>query len=225
MINFYVLKWGTKYDASYVNALYRNLHLHCSSDFILNCITDEPEGIDGNVTVLPFSDFDRFLEFPRDRVFTREKAVIMKTFNTGRNVILDLDIRFVGDPMRLLSTPINYPHWIKTHWNFQEQIDSFHSGASCGINGSFISWDGNAAEFIYDHLWEYREEAFYTYDSFDIYVWYQHCRKGKIGMMLGPFYSYIDCPKPAHAIAAIFNTSHRARQGLPSIDVKQTDLF
>ena len=53
---FVCVKWGTKYDYSYVNNLYIGLCRYYSSAldaFLLICLTDDPSGIHDNVKCLP----------------------------------------------------------------------------------------------------------------------------------------------------------------------------
>lgn len=46
------LKHGTKYSAEYVNKLYRGVKRHCSLDFEMVCLTDDPNGIDSNIKII-----------------------------------------------------------------------------------------------------------------------------------------------------------------------------
>lgn len=54
-MNRYVLcmKWGTKYDAAYVNRLYSMVRRHLTLPFDMVCLTDDPRGIDDAITCLP----------------------------------------------------------------------------------------------------------------------------------------------------------------------------
>lgn len=46
------LKHGTKYSADYVNKLYNGVKRHCTLDFEMVCLTDDPAGIDTNIKIL-----------------------------------------------------------------------------------------------------------------------------------------------------------------------------
>jgi tetratricopeptide (TPR) repeat protein len=50
------VKWGTKYNATYVNNLYRAVNRHCPRHKTIRmvCFTDNPEGVDKAVDCLPF---------------------------------------------------------------------------------------------------------------------------------------------------------------------------
>ena len=56
---YYVLclKHGTKYSADYVNKLYSMVQRHCTLDVEFVCLTDDPNGINPNVTVLTLPNY------------------------------------------------------------------------------------------------------------------------------------------------------------------------
>jgi hypothetical protein len=47
------LKHGTKYSADYVNNLYNGVKRHCTLDFEMVCLTDDPKGINKDIKILP----------------------------------------------------------------------------------------------------------------------------------------------------------------------------
>jgi len=52
-IHIVCLKWGTKYPAEYVNRLYRMTNKHLSLPFTFHCLTENTDGIDPNINILP----------------------------------------------------------------------------------------------------------------------------------------------------------------------------
>lgn len=56
---YYVLclKHGKKYGAEYVNTLYNMVKRHCTLDVEFVCLTDDPNGIHPNVTILTLPDY------------------------------------------------------------------------------------------------------------------------------------------------------------------------
>jgi hypothetical protein len=50
------VKWGTRYGADYVNVLHRAVRDHMGYAHRFVCLTDEPEGIEPGVEVLPMPD-------------------------------------------------------------------------------------------------------------------------------------------------------------------------
>jgi hypothetical protein len=53
---FICTKWGTKYPSAEVNRLYRALARVSTGPFTLHCVTDDPQGIQPEVRVLPIPD-------------------------------------------------------------------------------------------------------------------------------------------------------------------------
>ncbi len=51
--NVLCIKWGTKYGSEYVNRLYQGVRKHLAQPFRFVCLTDNAEGIDAAVDVLP----------------------------------------------------------------------------------------------------------------------------------------------------------------------------
>jgi len=71
------LKHGTKYSAEYVNKLYNMTTRHSSVPFKFACITENADGLDPNITVIPI---------PKYSVFSSELPI------NGTILFLDLDI-------------------------------------------------------------------------------------------------------------------------------------
>ena len=212
MIYFYCLKWGTKYSHEYVNRLYGSLIKHCKQKFKLTCITDDNTNLNENICTVEYNTFDPFI-YPKDRLFTREKAVIMHRYTDEYNFILDLDILIHNDISCLIETLNDKPKFIWTEWTPKDQLEGFGFGLRCFINSSLVGWKGENAKFIYEHIDNNKEKVFYTYDSFDRYVFYQLWRKNKIDLWdVNWFYNYnSSIPKykfNKNSLCCIFNTSH-----------------
>ncbi len=52
-VNLVCLKWGDKYPAEYVNRLYRMAAKHLTIPFEFYCLTENTDGIDANINILP----------------------------------------------------------------------------------------------------------------------------------------------------------------------------
>lgn len=55
-VNILCLKYGTRYPAEYVNKLLAGVTRNLKRDFRFYCCTDDPEGIDPRVHIIPFPD-------------------------------------------------------------------------------------------------------------------------------------------------------------------------
>ena len=56
MINIVCLKFGTKYNADYVNKLYRATKRNTTLPFTFHCFTEDPSGIDNDVVIHHLKD-------------------------------------------------------------------------------------------------------------------------------------------------------------------------
>jgi hypothetical protein len=87
MINFICLKWGTKYDAEYVNRMYTMIKRNCDVEFLLHCCTEDSTGIREEVNIIPLSG-DLHLE-----TYWWKLWIISNQFPVrGKCIFFDLDI-------------------------------------------------------------------------------------------------------------------------------------
>lgn len=208
-INFFCLKWGEKYDATYVNRLNNSIKRNLDVPFQLTCITDNADGIDPSIGIIDYTTFDPF-DYDKDRIFTREKLVILKTFQEGRNIWLDLDILIHENITEEVTMEIQKPTFIWNYWNpLSRSYDWYGKGASCHVNSSFVMWDGDMGNEIWDFLIRHEKEAFFTYKSLDKFLFYQCYRKGMMDFWPEGFVSNFNREgfKKKGKIS-LFNTSH-----------------
>ena len=52
-INIITIKWGTKYNHTYPNRLYKECKEKCSFDFEFYCVTDNAKNINEDIICLP----------------------------------------------------------------------------------------------------------------------------------------------------------------------------
>ena len=91
------MKWGTKYEASYVNKLYSMVERNLSSSFRFVCFTDDPIGIKECVETYDLPPIAIPSGSP-ERGW-RKLTVLGKTSAKlhGRCLFLDLDVIIVGN--------------------------------------------------------------------------------------------------------------------------------
>ena len=89
------------------------------------------------------------------------------------------------------------------------------------INSSFVAWQDDVGLDMYERLLKDKDKAFFTYPSYDKYLFYQEHRKGNISFWEpGIVYNYnigVSYPddleptsyRPDYKIC-LFNTSHKA---------------
>lgn len=231
-IYFYTFKWGKKYGPEYANRLYGAVKKNCQLPFVFTCITDDTEGLREEIQTIDYNTFDPF-DYDKDRIFTREKGVLMKRSTHSMNVILDLDLLIHADITHLLNTTKPRPTMIWNYWNWDsrseiDRVQWYGKGVNCFVNSSFVAWSGSRGAVVYDHIVEHEEEAFHTYKSYDKYIYYQHVPKGNIDFWpSGLFYNYNFESEDKHLyqenkVACLFNTSHIAKNKL-KVDAFELD--
>ena len=95
-VNVICMKWGTLYGPEYVNRLYGMTARNLSRPFRFICLTDNNEGLRGDVETAPIPDIR--LDPPYDRTAWR-KLVLHKAGLgglSGPTLFLDLDVVIVG---------------------------------------------------------------------------------------------------------------------------------
>lgn len=55
-VNVICLKWGTRYGPHYANILYRSVKRHLKRTFLFHCCTDDSNGLDEGIRVIPFPE-------------------------------------------------------------------------------------------------------------------------------------------------------------------------
>lgn len=91
LVNVVCLKWGTKYDAEYVNRLYSMVERNLTIPHRLVCVTDDPRGLDPAIERRPIEHSEltgwwHKLTLFKPRFYDLE----------GATLFLDLDIVIVG---------------------------------------------------------------------------------------------------------------------------------
>lgn len=209
MIHFFTFKWGKKYGPEYVNALYRSLQVNVNEYFDLTCITDDTNGLRKEIQVIDYNTFDPF-DYPKNKIFTREKLVLFERFQTGRNVWLDLDILIHDNITKEVTSDCPRAKFIWNHWNpLSRSYDWYGKGASCHVNSSFVMWEGTGGKHLFNYLINNEEKSFFTYRSLDKFLFYQCHRKGMMDFWDKGFISnYNREGFQKNGKVSIFNTSH-----------------
>jgi len=104
------IKWGTKYNASYVNKLYGMVSRNITPPFRFVCFTDNTDGIRPEVECQPLPPSDIPMpkntlgKWPKSRLWNKTLGDI-----TGTVLFLDLDVVIVDNIDALFTYPTRYP--------------------------------------------------------------------------------------------------------------------
>lgn len=170
-VKFVTLKWGTKYGPEYVNRLYNNVKNTYSGPFDFICITDDARKINNDVKTIPIEMLPHFSK--EGNVFTIVKIDLFKHLPfEGPYVFLDLDVLVLRDLKPYFETfNFSEPRFINNYWvDRRRELETFHRG-DCFVNSSFLVWDNNQFEWLYD-LYEQNQDIITTkFQTFDKFVY------------------------------------------------------
>ena len=227
MVQLNALKWGTKYDAEYVNRLYKLLNKHLHLDFKLRVWTDDTKGITKEIE---HRDIQELRPYDTDRVFTYEKLMLINNDEAEINGWLDLDIHINDDITNLVSRPHKNITFIWNYWNDFDSMSlrPYGKGSSCHVNSSFVFWDKGCATWLREYTEEHWEKIAWTYKSLDKYLFYQHARKNKLSFWGEGLFSNYNVNGLGGKVT-IFNTSHLYNNNISGYkrhyELHETDLF
>lgn len=150
---FICTKWGTKYPASEVNRLYRALLRVSEGPFTLCCVTDDPQGIQPEVRVLPIPDLPVIGNEVMNRGWRKLSlfSPAMRSQIGGQVLYLDLDVILLKslDDFFLRDSPFAV---IRDYKRFRWR--NRRTG-----NTSVFLYDAARDYGVYDRLMEYGESV------------------------------------------------------------------
>ena len=197
------VKWGDKYDDSYVEKLKKQCEDNCSVPFNFYCITDKvKEPYDVHLPTY----WDKYYLKDRDFLWAYRKYYVFslgddpKIFpkiKGNRFLLLDLDVVIHQDLKYFFDLPMDKPWIVRGWWNDPDTVKrNFAKHKSTPINSSVIRWDRGQLTTIEKKINKNAEVIFYTYPSADNYFnhhWYNVWDEDEgffQGFPKGDIYSY-----------------------------------
>ena len=168
------MKWGDKYDRTYVEKLRQQVKDNCSVPYAFYCITDNPtESYD---IQLPPTEWDLYYEkstnffwaYRKLYMFQEWKTITKSSWSkrgfrknislfpdqgTGNFLYLDLDVIIHQDLKYFFELNMEKPYITYGWWNDPNECHKNYSKfQSTPINSSIIRWDGTQLLEIYKHV-------------------------------------------------------------------------
>ncbi len=140
------MKWGNKYDASYVNKLHRMVKRHLSIPFRFVCLTDDTQGIESGVETFPIPEFKRTSDFQEPNIERGWNKLL--TFSSplydlkGTALFLDLDIVIVNNIDDFFLPDGDFfiiRDWLKPEHTGNSSIYRFEIGQHAEIITNFLA--------------------------------------------------------------------------------------
>jgi hypothetical protein len=141
-MNILTLKVGTKYSSDYVNRLCGSIKRNSTVDFNFYCYTEDAEGLNEDIRIIPIEDVDAFQK-------QWHKIIFHKTgfgdIQEGEHcLILDIDQVVVGNFDDILNHTLEPGQFgcIRRWWSRRQDL--------CKINGGFQMYRMGDT----NHMWE-----------------------------------------------------------------------
>lgn len=186
--NIITLKWGDRYGSNYVNTLHRAVRKHLRGPFLFHCCTENSQGLDPEIRVIPF---------PADPGLKRGwPDVLAKLLITadgfgelqGPSLFLDLDVAIMGD----LEPFFEYqPGKNCMIHNWVGGTRAFLGKRPPVGNSSVFRFEAGSSDYIYETFLRKKheaenqsiyntEQAFMTYAMKEVHWWPEEwCRSYK----------------------------------------------
>ena len=177
------VRWGDKYDHTYVEKLKEQCEAKCSVPFNFYCLTDNPtQPYD---VQLP-THWDSYYHEDRKFFWAYRKYYAFKLdvepdkdfwmIDGEKFLLLDLDIQIHQDLKYFFELSMDKPWIVRGWWNNPNTVkQNFAKHKSTPINSSVIRWDRGQLKKVYNEINKNAEVIFFTYPSADNYFnhhWY-----------------------------------------------------
>jgi len=175
------VKWGDKYDHTYVEKLKEQCEQNCSVPFNFYCLTDNPTKpydiqLPTTWDAYYHADRDFFWAYRKYYVFGLGNNNFLPEIEGEQFLLLDLDVRIHQDLKYFFELPMNKPWIVRGWWNNLDTVkQNFAKHKSTPLNSSVIRWNRNQLKDVFDNINRNAEVIFFTYPSADNYFnhhWY-----------------------------------------------------
>ena len=195
MNNIFCIKWGDKYDDSYVEKLKKQCEKNCSVDFNFYCFTDNPkQDYDIQLPTYLDSNYDEgrgfFWAWRKCYMFSDDYV------DGDKFLFLDLDVVIHQDLKYFFELTMHKPWIVRGWWNNMETVKkNYAKYKSTPLNSSVIRWNRGQMKPVLQQVKNNAEVIFFTYPSLDNYFahhWYDPWKdEGEIqGFPKGDIYSW-----------------------------------
>ena len=177
------VRWGDKYDHTYVENLKKQCENNSSVPFNFYCLTDNPtQSYD---IQLP-TTWDKYYLSDRNFFWAYRKCYMFcideepdKNFwkiEGDKFLFLDLDVIIHQDLKYFFDLSMDKPYIVRGWWNNIDVVKrNFSKHKSTPLNSSVIRWNRGQLKKIWKEIEKNAEIIFYTYPSLDNYLnhhWY-----------------------------------------------------
>ncbi len=152
-VNVICIKWGTVYDAEYVNKLYHMVLRNTSYKVNFYCFTDDSQGLDKDIKVEPLPVFNTIKEYQTKYAYRKEAGLCddnLGGLKDQRVFFFDLDVVIISNLDEFFDYPKNEKFYIINDWNSK--------GNNVGQATSY-SWVVGTLGYIKEYYEEHPKEV------------------------------------------------------------------
>ena len=160
-MNIHCVKWGDKYSAEYVNRLYSMVDQFCPGPFEFYCHTDDTTG------VVPWADT---CALPGDLEGWWNKLHVLNKFQSGDNILFDLDIVIHNEFSRLYTTETRTLTVLYSKWKQGFLEPGFGQDFPTLYNSSVMKWSGDQGMDVYNYFQNHRDKILFKYKGIDKFL-------------------------------------------------------
>lgn len=156
MFNVICVKWGDKYDRSFVEKLKESCNKHLTGDFNFYCYTDKPE-----------KKYDVPVKYPELRGWWHKLTLLEYK---GNNLYFDLDIQ-INDNIDFLTEEFNTLTLINSQgWkNYNQNELTFSVNKNTLVNSSIMRWSNQ--QHIFEKFMSNRDTWLRLYPGIDRWIY------------------------------------------------------
>lgn len=167
MVNVVCVKYGTKYNSSHVNRLYRMVEKNLSLPFSFYCMTDDSENINKQIKIIPLN-LDLELESFWYKVTMFDNSIYG---NNDLTLYLDLDT-IIQNPIDDLFNDPSLPLRIVYTGSIKVEDESTLFGKWQGnVNSSIMLFRPSRVQHISEHFLEDPDFYILEYQGVCRYLW------------------------------------------------------
>ncbi len=168
------VKWGARFGPDYVNVLYRAVQRHLAAPHRFVCLTNQPEGIDAGVEIMPIQDFGvPEVEWTKRGCWPKVALFGPGVFADDEVALyLDLDVLVVGDLspfvdlLRDASAFYTLREWNPALW----RVLPVARRPDRGSQGSVYVWHAGEQRHLFEHFTSHVAEVRDKYWSDRFYL-------------------------------------------------------
>ena len=152
MLNVITVKWGEKYNSSFVNRIYIMCQKNITIPFKMYCYTDDARGINKNIEIIKIPKNNRLEKWWNKLSLFKEDMFKGKCLFFDLDIVIQNNINHICDNYKKdVLTLIKYP------WNDN-------------INSSIMLWNSNEVNYIWDHFSENIDYYTFKYRGIDTFL-------------------------------------------------------